>query len=54
MENFCEDLKKYVWRIIDYEKKEITPLTKKKEEKHKKQNKGYICKEGFSTVDDNK
>ena len=31
MKKFCEDLKKHVTRIITYEKKEMTPLTKEKE-----------------------
>ena len=53
MKKFCEDLKKHVTRIINYEKKEMIPLTKKKEKKHK-QIKCYICKKGFSTDDDEK
>ena len=54
MKKFCEDLKKHVTRIINYEKKEMIPLTKKKEKKHNKQKKCYICKKGFSTDDDDK
>ena len=53
MKKFCEDLKRHVKRIIDYEKKEMIPLTKKRL-KPKKQKKCYICNEGFSTDDDNK
>ena len=31
MKKFCEDLKKHVTRIVNYGKKEIIPLTKKRE-----------------------
>ena len=54
MKKFCEVLKKHVTRIISYEKKEMIPLTKSEKKKHKKQNKCYICMEGFSTDDDDK
>ena len=45
MKNFCLDLRKHATKIINYEKKEIIPLTKKEEKKHNK----HICKKGFST-----
>ena len=32
----------------------MLPLTKKKEKKHNKQKKCYICKKGLNTDDDNK
>ena len=54
MKKLCENLKERVTRIISYEKKEMIPLTKKEKKKHKNQNKCYICKEGFSTDDDDK
>ena len=54
MKKFCEDLKKHVTRIITYEKKEMIPLTKKKEIKQNKQKKCNMCKKGFSTDDDDK
>ena len=31
MKNFCLDLKTHVTKIINYEKKEMIPLTKKRE-----------------------
>ena len=47
-ERFCKDLKEQAIRIINYEKKEIIPLTNKDE----KQNVCYISKNEFS-ADDN-
>ena len=40
MKKFCKDLREHATKIINYEKKEMIPLTKK-EEKH--QNKQKIC-----------
>ena len=54
MKNFCLDLREHATKIINYEKKEMKPLTKKEEKKHKKQEVRYICKKGFSTDDSNK
>ena len=49
-----EDLRELATKIINYEKKEMIPLTKKEEKKHNKQKVCYICKKGFSTDDSNK
>ena len=54
MKNFFLDLREHATKIINYEKKEMIPLTKKEEKKHNKQEAFYICKEGFSTDDSNK
>ena len=54
MKNFCLDLREHVTKIINYEKKEMIPLTKKEEKKHNKQEVCYICKKRFSTDDNNK
>ena len=54
MKNFCLDLKKHETNIINYEKKEIIPLTKKEEKMRNKQKVCYICKKRFSTDDNNK
>ena len=54
MKKFCEDLKKHAERIINYEKKEMIPLTKKEEKKHNKRKFCHICKKRFSTDDSNK
>ena len=54
MKNLCLDLREHATKIINYEKKEMIPLTKKEEKKHNKQEVCYICKKGFSTDDSNK
>ena len=54
MKKFCLDLREHATKIINYEKKEMIPLTKKEEKKHNKQEVCYICKKGFSTDDNSK
>ena len=49
MEMFCKDLKNQVMEIINYEKKEMIPLTDKQTESYEKQKVRYICKKEFST-----
>ena len=53
MKNFCLDLREHATKIINYEKKEMIPLTKKEEKKHNKLEVCYIFKKGFSTDDSN-
>ena len=52
MKNFCLDLKEHATKIINYEKKEMIPLTKEEKKIHREQNVCYICKKGSSTDDD--
>ena len=54
MKKFCPDLREHATKVINYEKKEMIPLTKKEEKKHNKQKVCYICKKRFSTDDNNK
>ena len=54
MERFCKKLKENVIKIINYEKKEMIPLTDEKNKSYKKQRACYICKKEFSTDYDNK
>ena len=54
MKNFCLDLKEHAPKIINYEKKEMIPLTKKEERKYNKQKVCLMCKKRFSTDDSNK
>ena len=54
MKNFCLDLREHATKVINYEKKEMMPLTKKEKKMHNKQKVCYICKKGFSTDDSNK
>ena len=42
MKNFCLDLREHETKIINYEKKEMIPLTKKEEEMHNKKTLLYI------------
>ena len=52
--DFCKDLRKHAAKIVDYEKKEIVPLTIEKSQSYHKQKACHICKKGFSIDDDNK
>ena len=54
MKNFCLDLKEHATKIINYEKKEIIPLTKEEKNRYNQQRVCYICKKLFSTDDNNK
>ena len=49
MKIFCLDLREHATKIINYEKKEMTPLTKKEVKKHNKQDICHIFKKRFST-----
>ena len=49
MEKFCKDLRDKAMKIINYEKKEMIPLTYDEEESYEKQKVCYICKKEFST-----
>ena len=44
MEKFCKDLREHATKIINYEKKDMIPLTKKEEENYNNQKVRYICK----------
>ena len=54
MKNFFLDLREHATKIINYEKKEMIPLTKEEKRAHRIQRRCYICKNKFSTDDDNK
>ena len=54
MKNFCLDLRQQATKIINYETKEMIPLTKEEKKIHRKQKKCYICKKIFCTNDSNK
>ena len=53
MEKFCKNLTEHATRIINYEGKEMIPLTNEENKSYKKQNFCYICKKEFRTDDDN-
>ena len=54
MEKFCKDLRELATKMINYEKKEIIPLTKKEKKKHNKQEVCYICRKELNTDDSDK
>ena len=51
MKKFCKDLREHATKIINYEKRDMIPLTKKEEKNHNNQNVCYICKKEFDTSD---
>ena len=50
-QNFCLDLKEHATKIINYEKREMIPLTKKEKIRHNRQKVCHICKITFDTGD---
>ena len=44
MEKFCKELREYAAKIINYEKKEMIPLTDNENKSYRKQKVCYICK----------
>ena len=51
MKKFCKDLREHATKIINYEKKDMIPLTKKEEKSDNNQKVCYICKKEFETSD---
>ena len=51
MTKFCKDLRGHETKIINYEKKDMIPLTKKVEENYNNQKVCYICKKEFDKSD---
>ena len=51
MTKFCKDLREHATKIINYEKKDMIPLTKKEEENYNNKKVCYICKKEFDTSD---
>ena len=54
MKKFCKDLREHATKIINYEKKDMIPLTKKEEKHHNKQKVCYIYKKECNTDDSDK
>ena len=48
MRRFCKDLKDHATKIIDFKKKNVTPLTKEEEDNYNKDNICHICKKEFN------
>ena len=53
MKIFCKDLKDQAMKIINYEKKDIIPLTDEEKETQENQKLCYICKQEFCTDENN-
>ena len=51
---FCKDLKEQAMKIINYEKKEVIPLTDKEKESYENQEICYICEKEFCINENNK
>ena len=51
MKKFCKDLREHATKTINYEKKDMIPLTKKEKENHNNQKICCICKKEFDTND---
>ena len=54
MKNFCLDLREHATKIINYEKKEMIPLTKEEKRSYRTSRRCYICEKKFSTDDNSK
>ena len=54
MKMFCEVLKDQAMKIINYEKKEMIPLTNEEIESYENQEICHICEKEFCTDKDNK
>ena len=54
MKIFCEDLKDQAMKIINYEKKEMIPLTDEEKESYENQEICHICEKEFCTDENNK
>ena len=47
IEKLCKNLKKHAMKIINYEKKEMIPLSKEEKKSYKKQEACHICQKEF-------
>ena len=54
MKIFCKDLRDQAMKIINYEKKEMIPLTNEEKESYENQYVCYICEKEFCTNKNNK
>ena len=53
MKKFCKDLRDQAMKIINYEKKEMIPLTNEEKDSYKKQKVSYIWEKEFCTDKNN-
>ena len=50
MERFCKDLRDHAMKIINYEEKEMIPLTHKENKSYEMQNLCYIAKKNLVLI----
>ena len=50
IKRFCRDLKELATKIINYDEKEMIPLTDNGNRSYEKQNKRHICQKGFVMI----
>ena len=53
MERSCKGIREHTTRIINFEEKEMIPLTDEENKSYKKQKVCQICNKEFSADDDN-
>ena len=54
MEKFCKDLREHAMKLVNYEIKEMIPLTDEENKFYEEQKVCNICKKGFSIDNDHK
>ena len=54
MKMFCKDLNEQTMKIINYEKKEVIPITDKQKESYENQEICHICEKEFCKDENNK
>ena len=54
LEKFCKGLRQHAMKTINYEKKEMIPLTDEEHKSYEKQKVCYICKKEFGTDENDK
>ena len=52
MKKICKDLREHATKIINYEKKEMIPLTDEENKSYEKQKICYVCRKEFN-IDEN-
>ena len=54
IEKLCKKLKEHAMKIINYDKKEMIPLTKEEDKSYKEQETCHICEKKFCVDKDHK
>ena len=43
MEKYCKELREWVMKIVNFEMKEVIPITRDENDYHERQSKCFIC-----------